>query len=336
MALDPNRWTLKTQEAFNAAIGRATASSTSGEAAGPQISGAEARAISRVVSSDAVVHPFKAVVGHCLGAAGALESLAALDALERGVLPAAAGEGSVIPELCARLLSRVERGNPEHALKLSSAFGGANAALVLSNSRGPEPSTPRQVYASPALSVSSPEVDPKLVRIPPERLSRLDALSAWVLAAAVRARPLLSHLDLGGVGVVVATAAATLTIDEDFETRRTRRRAEPRRFPPTSPNVCAGTAAIGLGLGGPSLSVGAGPEPLGEALMVARALIAAGDAGAMIVIAAEDVGDFVRELWRSAGFAPLANGAVVAVLGADPALGRALPADPTELFRGLK
>ena len=70
--------------------------------------------------------------------------------------------------------------------------------------------------------------------------------------------------------------------------------------------------------------------------MVARALIAAGDAGAMIVIAAEDVGDFVRELWRSAGFAPLANGAVVAVLGADPALGRALPADPTELFRGLK
>src|SRR5262249_20547980 len=45
-----------------------------------------------------VVHPFKAVIGHTLGAAGALEALAALDAVRRGLAPAAFGDGELEPE----------------------------------------------------------------------------------------------------------------------------------------------------------------------------------------------------------------------------------------------
>src|SRR5262249_36959960 len=54
----------------------------------------EARALGRVFEGVAppVVHPFKAQIGHTLGAAGVLEALAAADALASGVAPAAAVE----------------------------------------------------------------------------------------------------------------------------------------------------------------------------------------------------------------------------------------------------
>jgi 3-oxoacyl-[acyl-carrier-protein] synthase II len=78
-------------------------------------------------AADVVVHPFKAQVGHTLGAAGVIESLAALDALRRGILPPAVISAPRDPETPARLLSRGERGAPRAALKLSAAFGGANA-----------------------------------------------------------------------------------------------------------------------------------------------------------------------------------------------------------------
>ncbi|MEO7329005.1 MAG: beta-ketoacyl synthase N-terminal-like domain-containing protein, partial [Minicystis sp.] len=55
----------------------------------------ESRALAALFAGAAppVVHPFKAQIGHTLGAAGVLEALAAASALETGVAPAAAGEG---------------------------------------------------------------------------------------------------------------------------------------------------------------------------------------------------------------------------------------------------
>ncbi|HEX9618738.1 MAG TPA: beta-ketoacyl synthase N-terminal-like domain-containing protein, partial [Polyangiaceae bacterium] len=96
---------------------------------------AEARALERALGpTDAVVHAFKGSIGHTLGAGGVLETLAALDAMQRGVTPASFGGGTAIPELLARLPARNERGSARHALKLSAAFGGVNAALVLARS----------------------------------------------------------------------------------------------------------------------------------------------------------------------------------------------------------
>ncbi|MGH7436691.1 MAG: beta-ketoacyl synthase N-terminal-like domain-containing protein, partial [Polyangiaceae bacterium] len=71
----------------------------------------ESRAIATVLGesagvagpkSDPVIHPFKAQIGHTLGAGSALELLVALDAMRRGVLPAAAGEGPKDPDASAR------------------------------------------------------------------------------------------------------------------------------------------------------------------------------------------------------------------------------------------
>ena len=92
----------------------------------------ESRAIAAALGgASPVVHPAKAEVGHTLGAAGVLEALSAADAIARGIAPAAAGDGEIDDDARVTLLERCEARSIGAALKLSAAFGGTNAALVL-------------------------------------------------------------------------------------------------------------------------------------------------------------------------------------------------------------
>jgi 3-oxoacyl-[acyl-carrier-protein] synthase-1/3-oxoacyl-[acyl-carrier-protein] synthase II len=284
---------------------------------------AEAQAIAGALgraAPSAVVHAYKASIGHTLGAAGALESLSALACLERGVLPATAGGGAIEPALGSRLLDRAEPGAPGACLKLSSAFGGANAALVLAPAHAQgdaaEPSAARAVSV---LRVGDAVTEPDTrslhgrVRTDPIKLTRMDPLSALVVTAAAKLR---GELDLPtDTAVVVGSAGATLEIDAEFERRRRRRGPEPRRFPPTSPNLCAGECTIALGLTGPSFSVGAGPAAALEALLVAHDWLAAGRVERVLVVAAEQGGDVVARLFGALGWPVPARGAVAALLG---------------------
>ena len=79
----------------------------------PYNDAAEAKAVHALCApGDPVVHPFKAQIGHTLGAAGVLETLAVAHAMGCGVLPAAYGEGEIDPEATVRLLSRAEAQTP--------------------------------------------------------------------------------------------------------------------------------------------------------------------------------------------------------------------------------
>ncbi len=285
---------------------------------------AEARVVANVTGRDDVlVHALKAQIGHTLGAAGALESLAALDALRRGVWPATAGEGEIDPEARARLLARSEAGAPSVALKLSSAFGGANAALVLGR-RARAPRSPAQpalheAWISRAALVS---VLPELgaladeVGVPADKLARADGHVLWALAALASLASNPARASFEGAGIVVGTAAATLETNALFSSRlrdRGARFVEPRRFPYTSPNAVAGECGIAFGLTGPALSVGCGLHAAVEALAVAAELVRAGDAPRMLVVAVDDVAEVVRA-WSDAVGAPLrAGGAALLV-----------------------
>jgi len=287
---------------------------------------AEAHAISAVIGATAervVVHPFKAVLGHTLGAAGTLETLAALDAVRRGLLPGALGDGELDSEFSARLCTQNMPGNAAHVLKLSTAFGGANAALIVA------PHAPRHAAAARARrrvrlrALGEPQILPDLRLIarfsslPELELERLDAPSALTLSAIAS---VLTGSELSkrqAAGVIVGTMSATLEVDEAFALRlreRGPRGAEPRRFPATSPNLAAGRAAIAFGLQGPALSVGAGARAALEALLLAIELLEAGDAESLFVVAAEDVGPVVREIWASAGWPLPEPGAIGALL----------------------
>ena len=145
----------------------------------------------------------------------------------------------------------------------------------------------------------------------------MDGVSALTVAAVLDASAGLSLSDR--TAVIVGTAAATLEIDADFERRRRRRGPEPRRFPATSPNLCAGECTIALGLHGPSFSVGASPAAAIEALLVAHDWISAGRVDFALVVAAELIGDAVGALWQAAEWPLPAQGAIAAVLGVDGA-----------------
>jgi 3-oxoacyl-[acyl-carrier-protein] synthase-1/3-oxoacyl-[acyl-carrier-protein] synthase II len=280
---------------------------------------AEARAIARVVvpadGPGVVTHPFKAQIGHTLGAAGALELLACVDAFERGVLPAAAGDGELDPDSPVRLLARSEAGAPRVALKLSSAFGGANAALVVVASPDGADARPRARRSAFVRGVACVEREPELealaeaTRSTLDRLARADALVRLALAACARLEAACGPL--AGAGVVVGTALATLETNAIFAARLRERgaaAAEPRRFPYTSPNAVAGECSIAFGLTGPSFSTGGGMHAALEAMAAGALLVESGDADRVVVVGVDDAGPVTREL------APAIHSGAVAVL----------------------
>jgi 3-oxoacyl-[acyl-carrier-protein] synthase II len=116
------------------AIGHVNAHGTST----PQNDSAEAAALAKVFGEKAVpVTSIKGVTGHLIGAAGAVEAVAALLAATRGLVPPPAH-----PEKCdlpVDVVAGTPRTiDPAPALSTSFAFGGHNAALIV----GPPPADP--------------------------------------------------------------------------------------------------------------------------------------------------------------------------------------------------
>jgi 3-oxoacyl-[acyl-carrier-protein] synthase II len=252
-----------------------------------------------------VVAPFKAQIGHTLGAAGVLETLGCVDALERGVLPASAGGGELDPQARVRLLERSEAGSPGNALKMASAFGGSNAALVLSRYRG-SPRGMRPAYVTAGVHVSEA----------PSSDARGDDLVHLAIGAV--ARLVASGARIEGAGIVVGMVLATLETNALFAARireRGARMAEPRRFPYTSPNAVAGECSLAFGLTGPGFSVGGGKHAALEALAAATLLVEAGDAGQVVVVAVDAPGPVAAAMGFEGSFTRA--GAVATLVRAD-------------------
>jgi 3-oxoacyl-[acyl-carrier-protein] synthase II len=287
---------------------------------------AEANALSRLLGtgSSSVVQPYKASIGHTLGAAGVLELSAALLALRQQVLPGALGSGAIEAAFPARLLERNQSGNCGPGLKLSSAFGGANAALVFGAELPARPAAGRPLrpvrLRRSGRPVREPDAEllarsalPELVRT---RVDRASALALCAVADVIGASPLAAP---ERTAVVLGTFAASLEANERFDERRRRggvSAVAPRAFPATSPNLPAGQCSIGFGLHGPALAVGGGPQAAIEALLIAYDLVAAGDAEAALVIACDDVGPVTRALCAAAGCLPPSDGAFAVIIGA--------------------
>ena len=91
----------------------------------------ESKAIARVFERTPAASGSKSQIGHTLGAAGVLESLVAIAALERGLAPANVGLEAVDEDSPIELPSQTtELARARTALKCAAGFGGINAALV--------------------------------------------------------------------------------------------------------------------------------------------------------------------------------------------------------------
>jgi len=288
----------------------------------PYNDAAEARTLAAVFGPERAARiplaPFKAEIGHTLGAAGALESLQAIDALVRGVIPAAAGTGPLDADAPARLEEVALAAPLGTALKLSSAFGGANAALVLTRVPSAKPPRPvRPVFVTRGVRVDAPGSE-LAARFPAAMLARADGLVRLALTALARLEAVTGPL--AGAGIVVGHALATLETNALFDAKiraSGARTAEPRRFPYTSPNAVCGECAVAFGLTGPAFATGGGLHGALEALSVAADLVGAGDAERIVVVAIDDIGLAAARLGDLAR--GLTSGAVATLVTAEPA-----------------
>jgi 3-oxoacyl-[acyl-carrier-protein] synthase-1/3-oxoacyl-[acyl-carrier-protein] synthase II len=282
----------------------------------------EAKALARALSPEAggagaavAIQAAKATIGHTLGAAGALETALVIDAIRRGVIPATPGEGELDPEAPTGVRARNEAHPLEAVLKLSSAFGGANAALVVVRAdAGPSPRAAvervrhrarvacvREIGAGVDLAQLS-----VLTGIARDRLPRMDATTHLALAAVGALAEAVGRDRLGGAGLVIGTCLATIDVNALYDEglrRRGAAHAEGRRFAYTTPNAAAGECAIAFGLTGPNLAVGRGEDAWDEAEEIGRDLIAAGDAERLVVVGLEAEGPMAR---LQASLAPFA------------------------------
>jgi nodulation protein E len=91
----------------------------------------EAQAIAQVFQSDVLVSSTKSLHGHLMGAAGAVELLACLLALQDGVIAPTAGYLGPDADCPVNLVTKSKTAAVAAVLSNSFAFGGLNAVLAL-------------------------------------------------------------------------------------------------------------------------------------------------------------------------------------------------------------
>ena len=91
---------------------------------------AEDKAVLGVFRNGIACSSTKGMTGHALGAAGALEALIALLAIEEGVVPGSPGTRALDPSLHADYRVAPERREVARAMSNSFGFGGSNCSLV--------------------------------------------------------------------------------------------------------------------------------------------------------------------------------------------------------------
>jgi 3-oxoacyl-[acyl-carrier-protein] synthase II len=302
---------------------------------------AEWRGIQRALDASARALPVsstKGALGHAQGAAGALEAIVTLLAREHGMAPPTLNYSGPRPFAPADPIGQPLPRACEwtHALSVNSAFGGANAAMVLSRDETTRP-TPerRQVAVLGAGGVGAWGHDGPLPiradraalrgRVPPfaiERLVRtadprgLDPLSRYLIAAAH-----LAMADAGSAygasagertGLFVAANRPSPHSTEEFygsiSTRGLPGLSAPA-FTRIVLNAAAGFCSKVLGLRGPLSTLSCGPGGALLAMALAAEYVAThADADRIVVGGAGEA--------AASDDAPAGDGAVCVVLGA--------------------
>jgi 3-oxoacyl-[acyl-carrier-protein] synthase II len=94
----------------------------------------ESAAINRVFGDHAkrmFTHSTKSMIGHCLGAAGAVEAIAALMAIERGLIHPTVNYEFPDPECNVNVSSKTAESRVDRAIINNAGFGGHNGVLAV-------------------------------------------------------------------------------------------------------------------------------------------------------------------------------------------------------------
>jgi len=257
----------------------------------------------------------KGALGHAQGAAGVLEAIVTVQAMAHDMVPPTLNFTSPRPQAPDDPVPgpRPRPGVVRHALALNAAFGGANAAVVLSRgSAGPPPRRRRPVRALGVGLVGPWGAGPEAYRrrppgdgtaapfdlaplVPQADPRCLDPMSRYLTAAAALA------LQDGGValrgslrdraGLVVGQLGASPTSHRDFRRSIAEHglaHLSATAFARIVLNAAAGTCSKLLALRGPLTAVTTGPGSGLIALVLAAELLATRDDTDLMVAGGAD------------------------------------------------
>ncbi|MDT3395877.1 beta-ketoacyl-[acyl-carrier-protein] synthase family protein [Streptomyces sp. B1866] len=311
----------------------------------PKNDPAESAAIARALGPSAARTPVsstKSVVGHLLGAAGAVEAIVTARALDARTAPPTAGYTRPDPDCPLDYVpghARPIDAGTDAALSNNFAFAGANAALVLTRPGAhtpPEPDWDRVVVTG--VSVLGPAGDgaeaaeravrdgrapvhheaglrlgradlpedgiaPYLTRRQRRRMDRLAVLSVVSTAKALADAGLTAD---ERVGVVFGTGTGPMEAMEKFVLPlfdEGPAAADPSVFPNTVYNQAAGQVATHLGLRGPTSTVSAGHATGAATVAYAADLLSAGHADALVCTVTDTLTEQVARAYAATGAA---------------------------------
>ena len=284
----------------------------------------------------------KAAIGHTLGAAGSIEALFAIAALQSGELPPNLNVRQPEPTVATNLVAAGERWADVRAtLTVNLGFGGSNAALVFkrhkSSPRSPSPNQARKAMvplairgvgvvlpseASSRMSGLNKAVGEHVVRCVDRtreplatlqneaRMRRASPLALYMLAAAQQALAVDPAVPRHRLGIVASfNTGAVVATRRFFEgvIKSGQRFASPNLFPETVFNSPTSHVATVLGVSGPCYSIVGDDAAWVSALRVAASWLANGLIEYALVIGAVELDPIVIDAFARAGWLPPHN-----------------------------
>lgn len=291
-------------------------------------------------ASQTAISSTKSMIGHLLGAAGAVEAIVTVKTLQHQTAPPTANLDEAAADCDLDYVpNRARPLDVDVALSNNFAFGGANASLVLARERSAERPTPQvdrvMITGVGALTPAGPEesdlwqayVDGRdcsreedgaaigrlelgdsVKRLSPKARRRMDRLALVSVVSGILA------LEDGGltvdddnrdrIGAVLGTGIGPMDAMETFSRPvldEGAPAANPAVFPNTVYNAATGQVAINLGTVGPTTTITSGHAAGAAAIAYSADLLASDQADAMLAIGADTLTDTVIDGYRDLG-----------------------------------
>jgi 3-oxoacyl-[acyl-carrier-protein] synthase II len=293
----------------------------------------------------ALLSSTKSMIGHLLGAAGAVEGIVTVKALQEQIAPPTANFTEPDAECDLDYVPNVSRpASFSVAISNNFAFGGANATVVFTQGRSapPTPDTDRVVITGLAALTSAGSSLDELwdafasgrdctveedgvrlgraafdvgVHLNPKQRRRMDRLGMFAVIASKLALQdaglAINEDNAERTGVIFGTGVGPMESMEKFSRPLFTdgpRAANPAVFPNTVYNAAGGQVAMHLGTVGPASTVTSGHAASANALIYAGDLLGTDQADAMLAVGADCLTDTVTAAYRGLGLLSRSRG----------------------------
>jgi 3-oxoacyl-[acyl-carrier-protein] synthase II len=290
---------------------------------------------------ETAVSSTKSMIGHLLGAAGAVENIVTVRAIDEQVAPPTANYTEPDPECDLDYVPNEQRQLPiDVAVSNNFAFGGANASVVWARPGTREGAPPLpdfdRVVITGMATLTAAGLDPEALwtaysegkvasepenghwigrvvfdpaeYLPPKERKRVDRLGLFSVIGSKLALEdaglELTEDNRGRVGAIIGTGVGPMESMEAFSRpviEEGAAAANPAVFPNTVYNAAGGQVAMKIGAVGPASTVTAGHAAGAQAVTYAFDLASSGKADAMLAIAADTLTDTVVQAYRELG-----------------------------------